>query len=468
MGHMMAMVTEQLARFIADLEWKDLPGEVVEVAKQSVLDNIGCAVGGYRVKPGRIAADLVMEYGGRQDASVWATSSRIPDTDAAYCNSYLANVLDFDDILSDGHLGATIIPPAVALAERLHRTGRDLVTAIVAGYEVSARIGWAIRPSPEQFRLVRGAGTFQIFGAVAAASKLLGLSIEEIRMAFGVAGACAPIPSVYKQGWDERPLSWVKNNYGWVSKGGLLAAHLASRGFRGNLSFLDGERGFWRMAGSDRCDNNKMVWKLGEEYLILSNRFKRYSCCYYDQPAIDAMKALLSENRLSKDDVDQIVVTSFGRLADHMERRPTSIIDAQFSVPFWMASLVQGRVTSYDWHLKQATGDAETCRLADRVHFKLDPDFERRFSENREYIARVSIHTQDGRVVTREMQFGKNDATSGLSEAEMACKFSDLCMPVLGQRRSTSIMEKVRSMESIGDISGLLQLGKNKEAGNHV
>lgn len=180
-----------------------------------------------------------------------------------------------------GHPGASIIPAALAIGEWKNASGKDVINAIFIGYDVGNRIGKAIQPSYERLQKVWGVGTWQTFSAVVAAGKVLGFDLHHLLNAFGVAGATAPLPNTQKWGWDleERPIHWVKEPIGWPSWTGTTAAVLASYGFVGNKYILDGDNGFWIMAGSDQCNFDEMTRGLGSQYEVHNLAIKPYSSC---------------------------------------------------------------------------------------------------------------------------------------------------------------------------------------------
>ena len=168
---------------------------------------------------------------------------------------------------------------------------------------------------------------------MAAVGRLLRLDQATMLSAFGIAGANAPVPSVYKEGIGERPVAWVKNNFGWSAQGGALGAMLASHGYRGQTSFLDGDKGFWRMAGSDQCDPDAMVAGLGSEYRIVDNSFKPYACCRYHHTALDALRELQDGQPLEAREIENTHVRGIWRVSEHIKPEPQDLIDAQYSLP---------------------------------------------------------------------------------------------------------------------------------------
>ena len=215
--------TKILSEFVARMTYDDLPSEIKEQARLYILDSIGCSIGGSVVAPGKIIINAFQGINGSPESTILPTGKKVPCIHASYVNSYLANILDFDDTFTAvGHPGSSIIPSALAVAEMVETTGKELINAVVLGYESAIRIGLGIEPSPERFKKVWGMGSHHIFGAAAAASRLMQMSADQVAMAFGMAGYSAPVPFMRKTGLkiQERPKSTAKCNFGWSSMGG--------------------------------------------------------------------------------------------------------------------------------------------------------------------------------------------------------------------------------------------------------
>ncbi len=292
---MESWVTRDLAAYAAKTRFEDYPKEAVEKAKTLILDSIGCMLGGCETSLGRALLTPIQSMGGSAEATIVGRRMKVPTVQAAFVNGGTANALDYDDTLQGfGHPGATIIPAALAIGEWKGTSGKDILNAVLIGYDVADRVAKAIQPSYDRYQKVWGVGTWQTFGAVAAAGRLLGFDLNRMLNAFGIAGATAPLPNTQKWGWDieERPIHWVKEPTGWPSWTGTMAALLASHGFVGNRYILDGDNGFWIMAGSDQCDFKAMTKGLGKEYEIANIAIKPHSSCRWQHAALDCVKQL--------------------------------------------------------------------------------------------------------------------------------------------------------------------------------
>lgn len=448
--------TAALARFARALSLDDVPPPVVRAVKRLVLDHLGCALGGSRTPLARAAADVAAAHGGRA-ATVIGTAERAVPGPAAFANAMAANALDYDDTGATGHPGATVIPAALALAEAGGRSGAELLTAVVAGYEVWARIMAGVLPSWERRVQVYGSGVTQTFGAAAAAARLLGLGSEETLWAFGLAGAFAPLPHEAKFGWDEEQLSWVKDNVAWPAEGGVRAALLAARGFRATRTILDGDRGLWRMLGSDRCDFDRMVRGLGTEWEVLTVSLKPYPCCRWIHSTLDAVRELVARHGFRAADVWRVTVRSiepFG--AWFHSRRPASIVDAEFSVPHAVAMAILDRPRAEWWQAANRT-DPAVFDLMDRVELQTDPAAQDTWATVRNSAripATVVVETPRGR-----FQHARRHARGGpdepLTDEETERKYRELAEPVLGPAGAARVLEQVDKLDSLDTVARL-------------
>ncbi|RVD69241.1 hypothetical protein EN751_27080, partial [Mesorhizobium sp. M4A.F.Ca.ET.029.04.2.1] len=294
-------LTRDVASAVARLTYDDLPAHVCDRAKLLLLDQVGCMIAGSTTR----GAGQMMAYLARIDSgglsTILGTSLRFHSANAAHANAHSGSMLSLDDsYILFGHPGASIIPAALAVAEEVNSSGTGLIAAIVGGYEMSLRLGTAIRPSEYRDRQVKGYASWQVFGACTAASLLHGFSAEQIADSYGLAAMHAPLPFLRK--FHSRPMSLLKNNYGWANKGAITAAELVRAGFHGNHTIFEGDDGFWAMAGSDRFEPRDMLDRWGERYFILETGFKPFGVCRWIHTAVDCLRALLTRYRLSRTD----------------------------------------------------------------------------------------------------------------------------------------------------------------------
>lgn len=438
-----------LADWISGLDYGDFPEDVVQQAKACCIDSIACAIGGIGLEPVRILLDVLSEEASAGTVPVPGTGRKLSLTAAAHFGSQAANALDFDDSIRAGvagHPGATVVPPAFAVAAGRGASGRELLTAVVAGFEVSLRIGRAVQPSPSRRQEVMGFAPWQSFGALVGSAKLLKLTPDRIRTAFGLTGAQVPVPSVRKFVDGVRPYSWIKNSYGIGCEAAVLSALLAERGYHGNQEIFDGPNGFWIMCGSDQYRRELASEALGSLWLIREIGFKPYACCRWTHTMIDAIRSL--KPKLDGRGVESIEVTGFRDLAYSLAGDiPQTIVDAQFNARYVAALELSGHSPEQGLHEAQLA-DPRVLRLARVVKLNHDPDFDKPFHEKGTLPVRVDIQTTDGETLTARVDHPRGSAArGGFSDAEMDQKFLQLVSPVLGESQTRRALNLLRTME---------------------
>jgi 2-methylcitrate dehydratase PrpD len=456
--HLDKWATKELAQFAVDASFESYPADTIDLAKMFILDNLGCMIGGTQTALGQSMLKTVGSMGGEPQATVIGTDLKIPTIQAALINGTTANALDFDETLHGlGHPSSTVIPAAFGLGEREHISGRDLITAVLVGFDVGNRIGRAIQPTYERLREVWNVGTWQTFGAVSAAAKILGLDLDQTLNAYGTAGATAPLPNTQKWGWDlaERPIHWAKEPTGWPSWTGLLAAELASNGFVGNRFILDGDNGFWIMAGSDRCDFHMMTEGLGEEFEVRSLSIKPYSSCRWQHAALDCVDDLKAQHGLTPEQVQSVVIHTFDWLIAHEIYEPKDMVDAEFSLPHVVAMVLRGQRPGPDWFTPEALYSDDVIALSRKVTVVFDEEINQAYHDADKIGARVEITTTSGANYRAVSNTPKGDPANPVSHADVEDKFRHLAAATLGVEAAEALVEGIGRLEELDDISTL-------------
>ncbi len=445
--------TATLSAFVADTRYERLPLETIVAAQRCLRDSLSCAIGGAMLEPGALVRGLFDELGGRPEAVLLPNGPRAPLLHAVCTNAYLANVLDFDDTLN-GHPGAPIVQTALAMADWLRVDGRSLLEAIVVGYEVGTRVGDAIMPTRERWDQVYSNATFLALGAAAAAAKLLRLDAERVAVTLGLAGMNAVVPAIRKLGTrEDHQIGWAKNNYGWAAAGAVYAALLAQRGFVGTRTILDGPRGFWIMAGSDRFAADQAVAGLGERYRIDKTAFKPYPCCRFLHSSIDGLLKLQRAEGFGIDEIESIDVEAYDHVQVYMQEEPGSGIDAQFSLPHALVVAALGVPPGFGWSAPGLLDDPRVQRLRKCVTFRPSDDFR---GETR-YGARLTVRAK-GQTSTTVVPYPGGHPRNPLADADLADKNRSLVNPVLGEERGASITDALESIATLGDVRELTDI----------
>lgn len=449
--------TGELGAFVRGVSYRDLPAPVIETALACVKDSIGCLLGGVDSEPGRHAAALVEEMGGAPQASLARRGVRLPAPLSAFAHATMANAFDFDDTLF-GHPGATVVPTALALGEWLGTDGPTLIAAIVAGYEVSARVASCARPIIPRFVAVWDLGTLQTYGVAATAGRLLGLSEQALGHAFGLAGATGPVPLGRKpRAPADEGRSMVKSAYGWAAFSGILAARLAQEGFTGPPRIFDGTMGFWDMGASQSARIRDITDGLGRRFVIEDVQFKPYPACRFIHPVLDGIRDVLNRG-VHAATVAEVDVRGFRLLADeyHNIPRPGSVTDAQFSVPYCVAAMLVDGALSPAAFAPERLRDTRLLAVADRVRVGVDPEFDGLFPATQG--AAVGVTTVDGSRFEIRVDGARGGPQRPLSSAELDEKFMMLAVPALGSQGARLVSRLIDEMPQAREVTPLADL----------
>ncbi|UCF94392.1 MAG: MmgE/PrpD family protein [Desulfobacterales bacterium] len=452
--------TRQLAEYVTGMEFARLPRAVVAKCKELLLDAVACGIGGSRTPIGRIVTDFAREIGGFPDARVLGSDLRCACTAAAYANASSINALDYDDTGRAGHPGSSIIAAALALGEKIAADGPALILACVAGYETATRVARAIEPTWERYQQVHGIGTAHTFGSMAACTKLLNLNLEQTLNAFGIAGASAPVAHAGKFGWTDKSIPHVKDNVAWPAEAGLRAAWLAQKGYEGSESILDGERGFWVMAGSDRCDFARLTDVAAYEIVDVS--LKPYPCCRWIHTTLDALGEIQKDHSFEPADITAVNVYSNQPLADFFGKTiPRTFVDVEFSVPCAVA-LKLHKVPYSQWHEPRRWQSPDILALAAKVAVHLDPSYQDLYLAldrgSSRIPSRVEITLKGGQRPSAYADVARGSPQKPMSDAARIAKVRDLMEATVSSAILEEFIRQIEHAEGIHDIRQVLSL----------
>jgi 2-methylcitrate dehydratase PrpD len=407
---------ERLAEWTATLELDDVPAEVVAAAKLHMLDAVGTGLAALALDELPAVLAAARELGGRPEATALGVDERVSAAAAALANGSLMHALDFDDTheVALVHSSVVVAPVALALGEATRASGADLVTAAIAGYEVSSRIGLA------------GAGSFHlrgfhptsvcgVFAAATAAARLRRLSPDETRHALGIAGSQASgLLEFLADGSQTKPL-----HAGWAALAGIVAASLAAGGATGPASVLEGRFGLLR-SHLEEFDEAVLTDGLGSRWETLNIAFKPYPACHCTHTVLDAVTAA----DLRADEVEEIVALVPSQVAVELvleprERklRPMSPYDAKFSLPYCIGALLVRGELGVDAFTPAAIADEEVLGLAERVTYEIVP-----FDGGNDLSGGIRAATRSGTVERRVIR-PRGGAEQPMATGELQEKF---------------------------------------------
>jgi len=444
--------TVRLAAFATELNYSAIPSEAVQRAKDCLLDSLAAGLYG-RSKPwSRIVAEFVLGLGGKGSSSVLGERQRVPAPYAAMANGTMIHGFEMDSVRQPGagvHPGATIVPALIAVGEERHASGREILTAFVAGCEVLFRIGLALGHGVEK-RGFHAPGLTGTFGAAVAAGKILGLGAEQMTRALGIAGS-------FSSGLLEFSRSqgggMVKRlHMGRAAEGGVLAAMLASSGFTGPESVLEGKFGFCS-AYSDHPDLNKLTAGLGSDFETLNICIKRYPCHIYAQAPIEALMALRREHRFDPSEVDNIIVGGEEKIKSHHSiYEPKDIMAAQYSIPYSVALALFFNLEDPKNLSEENLSNGKILELTKKVEVRVDGEIDR-MHESR--AARIVVRLKNGIELKREVLHFKGTPQNPLEPKELQSKFATLAAATLAPEQGAAIIEKISRLEELADTATL-------------
>ena len=334
----MANETQRLAAYAAGLRYEDLPPLVIQRAKDCITDTVAVIVLGNAMPWSLIVANYAQRIGtGGRSRILGADRPTLHAPAAALANGTLAHAFESDNLTRPSagvHPGATLLPPALALAQERGASGRDLITAVVAGFEVMYRIGHATGHTNEK-RGFHAPGTTGPFGAAIAAGSVLGLDATAMTNALGIAGSMAGgLMEFARSGTG----AMVKRlHLGRAAEAGVVAASLAADGFTGPSSVIEGEAGFLNVFCT-AWDLEALTDRLGSAYATLHLCLKRFPVHMTAQTGVQAVLELQAEHGFSGAEVDRVVVAGSERMATiNNIRNPADMMMGQYSIPFCVA-----------------------------------------------------------------------------------------------------------------------------------
>jgi len=444
-------LAQVLAEFILQLRYESLEKKVVDKAKMCLLDLIGVALAGAYSALGKKIVNFVKNINGVKESTIIGDGTLVSAIHATFANATLAHIHELDDghRYAMGHPGAVVIPAALALAEKVGATGKELLTAIVAGYEAFIRLGMAINPShfKRGFHTTATVGTF---AAAAAAGKILGLNKSELVHALGLAGVqSAGLLEVTRGKSFAKPIQ-----VGRAAQSGVLAALLAREGVTAPDTIFEGEYGFFH-AFVDKYDPEVIVRDLGNTYTILGVYHKFHASCRHTHPAIDAALKLVKEYDLKPEEIAEVQVYTYSAAYNlcGKEYEPQSASTAKFSIPYCVAVAIYDREASINSFTEDKIRNPAILNLARRVKVVPDPELDSLVP--RERGARVRIVLTNNKVHEAYVRNPYGEPEWPATFGDIKAKFRSLSSLVLTPQSIDETINMVEELEDIHDIRAL-------------
>lgn len=458
--------TETLAQFVHDLTFEAIPQPVREYAKLCLLDTLGIALAGHQEPSTQAARSVAAQVGGRPQATVLVEGRRVPVAQAALANGTAAFSHNFTDTTLSCviHGGPVAVPAALAMGETVGASGAEVLTAVVAGYEVMTRVGNAINAGTARMAHHRKGyhptATCGVFGAAALAAKCLGLSVEGIVQALGVAGSLAGgLSESLTDGSDV----WRAHG-GFAAHNGIMAALLAQAGLTGPRAVLEGRRAFCSAFTDGHYDAEALTHALGERWLILDAAFKLHNTAHVWALPLDALGLLRAQHGFGAADVEEIVVTfpqNWTAIMDDprgANYTPANYAQATNNVRYCVAvGLHAGKVYLEQFDAAHLRNPAilDTAR---RVIPRPDAELGRIFETTDRAPTHVEVQLKSGQRYALQVDYPRGCQQNPATQAELEAKFAALAAPVLPAAQVRQLQERLLALDTVTQLQDVMTL----------
>lgn len=457
-----------LVKNLTDVKYDDIPQDVVEITKKQILDILGVALGGSS-RPGvKELADIIGEWDGKEESTVFCFGHRVPAPNAAQVNATMGHALDYDDT-GDGptHPSVVIVPTALAMAERQGKiTGRELIASVALGTDMMCRLGRAFRSGLKTVPVGGhpGAGWHltALYGYLAAAGvagKLMGLDEDKLINALGIAyhqcsgnGQCVTEGALTK-----------RMGPGFSARGGIVAALMAEKGITGAKECLEGEVGLFNLYHRGEYDPVPLTKDLGKDFAGTSAAMKPYPCCKGTHNFVDAALSLVEKYNIEPEDISEITVfckdaESF--LVHPLEKRsrPENPVDSQFSIPWAVAAVFARGRAGIGEFTEEAIESPDILDVSSKIRVEADAGMQRAKGMD---LAKIGVTTKRGRVYTEHAGDDPEDSGKSPPFSAYERKFRDCAaysVKPFPETRISEIITLVSRLEQLDDVGQVIEL----------
>jgi 2-methylcitrate dehydratase PrpD len=436
-------ITRTLARFVVTLEPSDVPAAARREAVRSLVNWIGCAIGGSRHETVDRALAALTPFAGPPQATVLGRRERTDVPHAALFNGMSGHVFDFDDTHLDTiiHPAGPVVPALLALADSRRMSGAEFLHAFIIGVDVECRIGKAVYPAHYDIGW-HITGTVGVFGAAAAAGRVLGLDERQMTWALGIAGT-------QSSGFREMFGTMCKSLHpGRAAQNGLESALLAQQNFTSSDRVLEAPRGFAHVMSAAR-DLSQITDGLGKSFEITRNTYKPFACGIVIHPTIDGCVRLRNEHRLDGDEIERIDLRVAPLVLELTGKREPSVgLEGKFSVYHSAAVAILHGTAGEREYSDACVADPRVMALRDRIHAVADPSV-------RDDEAHVRVTLKSGENLERHVEHAVGSLEHPLSDDDLDAKFRGLTADILTTAETDRLLGLCRRIEELPDVSEL-------------
>lgn len=452
------MITQVLSRYTANISYDDLPPEVVEQFRKAFMDYLASALAGSMTEgPQKIMGCFAKTDKGDQISAI-GIGKKLSLPNAVFINGVSGHALDMDDGHRKGalHPAVAIFPAVMGLVEsRPEITYEDVVAATVAAYDVMTRVSMGGHPAT-RYRGFHNTAISGVFGATAAACRLLKFNEEQVTNAFGLAGSFASgLFAFLQNGADTK-----KIHPGKSARDGVLCAELTEYGLLGPNEIFEGKDGFYSSFAGE-MDPEKVLTDLGKEYEIMNLYFKPFPCCRHIHSAMDAVISLKEDQDFDMDAIEKIWVGTYEVASRHNHTRCTNRLEAQMGIPYAVSVALCYDKIGLNEFTPTDEIRSHVKPYMDKVVIEVDEDCEKEYPKTRP--TAVELFMKNGKTLRAKVDKPWGDKNNPMSLKDTEEKFLDASIPVLGEERSLRIADLMKKTKSVKEIRELIGLAAKVE-----
>jgi 2-methylcitrate dehydratase PrpD len=460
-------LTSKIVKYIKMTQFEDIPQSSIFAAKQLILDSLGVAIAGSTAEGVKEIVELIKEWGGIPQSTVFCYGFRLPAINVAFANSVMIHARDFDDT-HDGavvHTSVTILPTVLALAEKRGMvSGKDFLTAFILGIDLNARLGLAISHAQDFYahetRWVRTA-TCGIFGATASACKIERMTETEIINALGI--SLSQVAGTRQVVSDSALTKRIQPAF--MTRSAILSTFLAQKGIIGCKEVFEGRYGYFNLYWNGSYDPEVLIDGLGKRFEIEEVSLKPYPCCRYTHGAIDATIKCTTKYNISPDNIEEVNIHLVKHPFFDLVSRPFSIrgnptIDAQFSIPYTVTSAIIDKFISLETFEPMLIKERSKHPLLKRIRVWIDREVKTPDSLGP---VTVDVKTKSGEKYSETIEEVKGHPRNRMTNEECLEKFircAAYSLKPVSKKNLDKIVQMIFQLEQLGTINEFVYLLK--------
>lgn len=468
----MKNLAEELAKFIVDTKYEDIPESVVNETKILFMDSLGCIPPALTVDKGKMILALARRLGGPPESTIIGVNGKVSGNTATLANGELIGTVDYDATMSGGHAPPYVIPAPLAMAEIMGASGKELILALVLAFEISARVAAAVQQShgfagfseedKKKFSWgERWGQSYSNFGAAAGAGKVLGLNRDRMTHALGIAGNLCQVLTHNRYSYSARRHETKYGAPGWQSTGAFDGVLLAEMGFAGDVTVFDPDEGFWKFSGYEEWHPDKMMEDIGEKWIFPSVNYKLYPCCGMLHGSLDCIYKIINDNNIMPEEIESLNAFCHPTVAMPCFTNPEieNIADLQFN-PHYVFAVAAHRVRiGVDWQDPETVNDPSIRAFGKKITCVPNPDYLKPREDGKPgMFSRVEIVARGQKFTAESNKSRGSTHGTDLTDEELIAKFRHNASRILTQKKINSAVDAFLNLEKMKDISKLMKL----------